>query len=88
MMAKKRKTAPPEETLELDIDEIKAALLAVTAEAKQITDDFIQNKASEIKLNSTALRNKATRYIAKEPIKCLSIALMIGLLIGYIFNKS
>ena len=70
-----------------DVEKIKAALRIATQDFKGRASELITQKLDDATAKSIEMRKKATRYVGEKPLKSLGIALLTGMVIGYILRR-
>ena len=70
-----------------DVEKIKAAIANATSDVKSKVGDMFNESFDSMKDQSLHLRDNISGYTAKKPFKTLSIALLAGLVIGYLIHK-
>ena len=74
-----------------DVEKIKAALSDSVKDIKGKTSDAIfhsiSNARQNVKRKSSDFQQTLTWYMNKKPFKTLSIAMLSGLIIGYLLKR-
>lgn len=70
-----------------DIAKIKAALADATYDVKGMASEMLHQSIENAKSRSTAAQDNLSNYIAERPFKTIGIAMLSGLLIGYLLRK-
>lgn len=70
-----------------DVEKIKAALMNAANDIGVKTGDVFHDSVDSVKETSGAVKNNVAKYTSKKPFKSLSIALLAGVVIGYLIRK-
>ena len=70
-----------------DIAKIKALLAETTSDAKGRAAELIQQSLENARDRSDALQDQVNGYVSEKPIKSITLAMLAGLVIGYIIKK-
>lgn len=70
-----------------DVEKIKAALFNTAGHLKGQAGYMLSDSVETVKEQSDILKDNVVSYTTKKPFKTLSIALLIGIGIGYFIHK-
>ena len=70
-----------------DVEKIKDALRAATQDFKGKAREMLAQKLEDATAKTTETRKKVSRYVEEKPFKSLGLALLTGVIIGYILRK-
>lgn len=83
----KHKLRSLEHGLYNDLDKIKDAIAGATYHAKDRAGQMLTDSYENIKSKSYDLQDNAALYVADKPFKSLGIALLSGIVIGFLLRK-
>jgi ElaB/YqjD/DUF883 family membrane-anchored ribosome-binding protein len=87
IMARKRSSNGSTTSLTIDVDTVRSALSNMTGGAKDAVDSIIADSIKDFKIDSDKIQKQTTKYIAKQPLKSVGIALAIGVVVGYLMHN-
>lgn len=70
-----------------DIERIKSALADAAHDVKGRTGEMLTESVDHWKGQSAKLRDDVTEYVAEKPLKSVGIALVTGIVIGYLLRR-
>lgn len=70
-----------------DVAKIKAALFDATHDVKNKAGELFTESMDDLKERSSLAKDNIADYIVEKPFKSLGIALLTGVIIGYLFHK-
>lgn len=70
-----------------DVEKIKASLLEATQDVKGRAAEILVDSYEGMKKQTADVKDSVSNYTAEKPFKSLSIALVVGFAIGYLFHK-
>ena len=70
-----------------NVEKIKAALVDVSQDVKGKAGEILSDSVENIKHRSHLAKNNMAHYTAKKPFKSLGIALLAGLVVGYLLRR-
>lgn len=70
-----------------DLEKIRDAFSDTAMDVKGKTGDMISQSFNDVKDKTIQARENVADYAAEKPFKTLGIALLTGLVIGYIMRK-
>jgi ElaB/YqjD/DUF883 family membrane-anchored ribosome-binding protein len=70
-----------------DIAKIKAALSDTSSDLKDKANELYEDSLTTVKDKSNEVRDHIVNYTADRPLKSLGIALLAGVIIGYLIKK-
>lgn len=73
--------------LSADLGKIKKALVEASLDVKGRAGEILSDSTENMKNKSDDLQNNITKYITKKPFKSISIAIVSGLVIGFLFRR-
>ena len=73
--------------LSADLERIKAALADASYDVKGRANEILNESMDNMKQTSTDLQNNVTDYIAEKPLKSMGLAILSGIVIGYLLRK-
>lgn len=75
------------QTLQNDLAKLKDALSDATYGIRGKTGQILANSFDDLKERSANFQNKVSDYAADRPFRTLGIAVLTGLIIGYIIRR-
>lgn len=81
------RTRAPEYDLYGDLAKIKEAIFDTGADVKGKAGEMINTTAEDIRDKTLYARDNVANYAAERPFKSLGIALLAGVVVGYILRK-
>jgi ElaB/YqjD/DUF883 family membrane-anchored ribosome-binding protein len=70
-----------------DVEKIKAALFETAGDVKGKAGKIFADSIDGVRDQSEMVKERVTNYTAEKPFKSLSVALLVGIFIGYIIHK-
>jgi ElaB/YqjD/DUF883 family membrane-anchored ribosome-binding protein len=70
-----------------DIEKIKEALAETTQDMKGKAAEMLFQSIEDARERSAAVKDNVTNYVTEKPLKSLGIAMLAGMLIGYLIHK-
>lgn len=70
-----------------DVEKIKAALRIATHDVKSKAAEILSDSVDGLQERTTAVKEKVEDYTAEKPFKSLGIALVAGIIIGFLVRK-
>ncbi len=73
--------------LTTDVERIKAALFDTTQDLKGRAGEVITDSMNSVKNQTNEARDNLADYTAQKPFKALGIALVTGIVIGFLIRR-
>lgn len=70
-----------------DLEKIKEAIFNATRDARHKASDMMSESLENAKLKSSVLQNNVREYVNEKPLKSLGIAVLTGIVLGYLLRK-
>jgi len=70
-----------------DLEKIKAALVDASEDIKFRAGEILSDSAENVKNKSVEIQDTASIYIAEKPFRSVGIALLSGMVIGFLLRK-
>lgn len=70
-----------------DLEKIKKALIDATSDVKGKAGEVLTQSLEDVKERSAAAQENFSNIVADKPFKSLGIAMLAGVIIGYILNR-
>ena len=70
-----------------DLDNIKDAVFDATQHARGRATDFIADSMQDMKSKSTDFKDNLENYITEKPFKSIGIALLTGMVFGFLWRR-
>jgi len=70
-----------------DIEKIKQALLEASSDVKGRAGEILKESTKQVKAKSDDIQSELGSYIAEKPFNSISIAVLAGMVIGYLLRK-
>lgn len=70
-----------------DLKRIKNLLAETTYDAKGKASDLLFQSIADVKNKSTEVQDNVSTYVVTKPIKSIGIAVLAGMLIGFLIRK-
>lgn len=73
--------------IQSDLDRLKSALFDTTYDVKGKAGQMITDSYEDLKTRSTDMQENVADYVAGKPFKSLGVALLSGVVIGFLLRK-
>ncbi len=70
-----------------DLEKIKAALREATLDVRGKAADMLSHSFDNVLDRTGAVKESAASFIEKKPFKSLGVAMLAGLIVGYLIHK-
>lgn len=84
---KNRHSHRDEYDLSADLERIKSALMDASSDVKGKATEILNESVENVKQKSEDLQGTVADYVAEKPFKSLGIAILSGIIIGYLLHK-
>ena len=83
----RHRNARNEYDLSADLERIKAALAEASYDVKGRASEILNESMDNVKKTSSDVQNNVADYVAEQPFKSLGLAIVSGIIIGYLLHK-
>lgn len=74
-------------TISNDVEKIKRAITHATLHAKDKANEALYDSIDTIKYKSMDAQEAVETYVTEKPLKAVGIALLTGVVVGYLLRK-
>lgn len=73
--------------IQSDLDRLKSAIFDTTYDVRGKAGQMLTDSYEDLKSRSTDIQENVADYVAEKPFKSLGVALLSGVVIGFLLRK-